>query len=154
MLTVLATLVVLSRVEISAMPDPGRTEAFLAAKVKRLLIRRSSRGIKPPIAANRQLSAVEAKQLFGVDCAVCHGEQGTTPTDFGRSMYPRAPSLSAPEVQQYSDAELFWIVKNGIHLSGMPAFGKVERDADIWDVVHYVRSLSSTRAGAAAADGR
>ncbi len=45
------------------------------------------------------------------------------------------------EVQQYSDRELFWIVKNGIRLSGMPAFGKVEFDEHIWNLAHYVRTL-------------
>jgi mono/diheme cytochrome c family protein len=44
-------------------------------------------------------------------------------------------------VQAYSDRELFWIVKNGIRLSGMPAFGKVESDEHIWNLVHYIRTL-------------
>jgi mono/diheme cytochrome c family protein len=44
-------------------------------------------------------------------------------------------------VQQYSDPELFWIVKNGIRLSGMPGFGKVESDEHIWDLVRYLRTL-------------
>jgi mono/diheme cytochrome c family protein len=56
-------------------------------------------------------------------------------------MYPRASDLTSLEVQQYSDRELFWIVKNGIRLSGMPAFGRVESDEHIWNLVHYVRTL-------------
>jgi len=57
-------------------------------------------------------------------------------------MYPRAAQLASHEVQQYSDRELFWIVKNGIRLSGMPAFAKVESDEHIWNLVHYVRTLA------------
>jgi mono/diheme cytochrome c family protein len=60
-------------------------------------------------------------------------------------MYPRASDLTSPEVQQYSDRELFWIVKNGIRLSGMPAFGKVESDDHIWNLVHYLRTLRRGR---------
>jgi mono/diheme cytochrome c family protein len=56
-------------------------------------------------------------------------------------MYPRASDLTAPMVRQYSDSELFWIVKNGIRLSGMPAFAKVESDENIWNLVRYVRTL-------------
>ncbi len=55
--------------------------------------------------------------------------------DAGRWMYPRAADLTSREVQRYSDRELFWIIKNGIRLSGMPAFAKVESDEHIWDIV-------------------
>ena len=67
---------------------------------------------------------------------------GRVPTDAGRWMYPRAADLTSLEVQSYTDRELFWIVRNGIRLSGMPAFGKVESDEHIWTLVHYVRSLN------------
>lgn len=56
-------------------------------------------------------------------------------------MYPRAADLTAVNAQSYSDRELFWIIKNGIRLSGMPAFGKVESDEHIWDLVFFVRAL-------------
>jgi len=61
----------------------------------------------------------------------------------GRSFYPRVPDLSSAQVQAYSDAELFWIIKNGIHLSGMPGFGNIHSDEEIWDLVSYVRSLGA-----------
>ena len=99
----------------------------------------------PPALPNTQASVAEGDKLYGVECAACHGMEGSTPTDAERWMYPRAANLSSSEVQQYSDAELFWIVKNGIRLSGMPAFGKVETDANIWNLVRYVRSLHETR---------
>lgn len=57
-------------------------------------------------------------------------------------MYPRAANLISSQVQQYSDRELFWIVKNGIRLSGMPAFAKVETDEHIWNLIEYLRTLS------------
>jgi len=56
-------------------------------------------------------------------------------------MYPRAADLTGPEVQGYSDRELLWIIKNGIRLSGMPAFGRVESDEYFWNLVHYMRTL-------------
>jgi hypothetical protein len=43
-------------------------------------------------------------------------------------MYPRAADLTSRDVQAYSDQEVFWIIKNGIRLSGMPAFGRVESE--------------------------
>ena len=50
-------------------------------------------------------------------------------------------NLISSQVQRYSDRELFWIVKNGIRLSGMPAFGQVETDEHIWDLIAYLRKL-------------
>lgn len=56
-------------------------------------------------------------------------------------MYPRVPSLASSQVQQYSDAELFWIIRNGNRYTGMGAFGKSLSDDQIWDLVRYMRSL-------------
>src|SRR5882762_4961555 len=61
----------------------------------------------------------------------------------GRWMYPRATDLTSKEVQSYSDQELFWIIKNGIRFTGMPAFGKLETPDHIWGLIKYVRTLPS-----------
>jgi cytochrome c553 len=143
--TVLVALFAFSRVNVSALPEPGKAETYLVNQSKRVIIRRSSRRITLPRADDLQASAAEGEKLYGVDCAACHGMQGTTPTDAGRWMYPRAASLPSPDVQRYSDAELFWIVKNGIRLSGMPGFGKTENDMNIRHLVDYVRTLADSR---------
>lgn len=130
-----------TQIDLSALPEPGHLETVVATRVKRALVRRSSREGIPPAPANVPASAAEGAKLFGSECAACHGLDGHKLTDSGRWMYPRASDLTSPEVQQYSDRELFWIVKNGIRLSGMPAFGKVESDEHIWNLVHYVRTL-------------
>ncbi len=48
----------------------------------------------------------------------------STPSDTGLAMYPRASDLGSADVQAWSDAELFWIIQNGIRLTGMPGFSK------------------------------
>jgi mono/diheme cytochrome c family protein len=126
---------------LSALPEPGRVETLLATKAKRLLIRSASHGEIPAPPADRQTSIEEGDKLFGTECAACHGLDGQKLTDAGRWMYPRAADLTSPAVRQYSDRELFWIVKNGIRLSGMPAFARVESDEHIWNLIHYVRTI-------------
>lgn len=86
---------------------------------------------------------MKAINLFGVECADCHGKDGRSPTDEGRWMYPRTANLVSRQVQQYSDRELFSVVKNGIRMSGMPAFAKVETDEHIRDMVLFLRALPS-----------
>jgi cytochrome c553 len=133
------------QISIDALQEPGRLETILATQAKHLLIQRSSRrGNISPAPVDLTASIETGNKLFGTECAQCHGLDGRTPTDAGRWMYPRAPDLASAEVQQYSDRELFWIVKNGIRLSGMPAFGKVESDEHIWNLSHYVRSLHTS----------
>ncbi len=139
----LVSIVGFTQMDLSALPEPGHLETVVATRVKHALIRRSSRKGVPPAPANARASVEEGDKLFGIECAACHGLDGHKATDAGRWMYPRAADLTSPAVQQYSDSELFWIVKNGIRLSGMPGFGKVESDEHIWDLVHYVRTLRS-----------
>ena len=133
----------LERVEIrlDALQEPGHLETVVATQAKHLLVRWNSREGIPPAPANLQASIEEGDKLYGTDCAMCHGSDGHTLTDNGRWMYPRASDLTSRAVRRYSDPELFWIVKNGIRLSGMPAFGRVESDEHIWNLVHYVRTL-------------
>jgi len=126
---------------LSALPDPGAVETAMARRAKKFLITRASREGIPSEPANSPASIAEGQKRFGTECSMCHGLNGRTPTDNGRWIYPRAADLGSDQVQQYSDRELFWIIKNGIRLSGMPAFGKVETDERIWDLVHYTRAF-------------
>ncbi len=126
----------------TALNEPGRLETALATKAKRWVVGRRARGVPPAPVYSTPSVTVGGMQFRG-ECASCHGIDGRTPTDIGRWMYPRTLDLGSPEVQQWSDAELFWIIKNGIRLSGMPGFGKVHSDEQIWHLAHYVRSLGT-----------
>ena len=130
-----------SRFSFSALAEPGRTETYLATQAKHLLVARDSRTGVPLEPASTPAGIAAGEKLYGAECASCHGLNARTPTDAGRWMYPRAVDLTSEQVQQYSDRELFWILKNGIRLSGMPAFGRVESDEHLWQLVHYLRTL-------------
>jgi mono/diheme cytochrome c family protein len=143
-LVVLSGLVVIfafMQFDLSALQRPGKAETFLATQAKRILVYKNSRSGIPSPPNNLPASIEQGETLYGTDCAMCHGSDGHTLTDNGRWMYPRASDLTSASVQQYSDPELFWIIKNGIRFSGMPGFGKVESDEHIWDLVRYIRTL-------------
>jgi len=126
----------------SALSEPGKVETDAATLALRVLVwRRATREVIPPAPADRQASIDEGDKLYGIDCGDCHGLDGHTPTDEGRWMYPRAANLISIQVQKYSDRDLFWIVKNGIRFTGMPAFTKVETDAHIWNLIDYLRTM-------------
>jgi len=132
-------------IKVDALQEPGHLETIVMTQAKHLLLHWSSRDVIPPATINLQAGIEEGDKLYATDCTMCHGSDGHSPTDNGRWMYPRASDLTSREVQDYSDRELFWIVKNGIRLSGMPAFGKVESDEHIWNLVNYVRTLRASR---------
>ena len=126
---------------LSALADPGRLETYIANKGKQWLVYRESRStsVREPSITAKSLD--NAQMIFGSECSDCHGDDGHSPSDIGRGLYPRAPDLGTAEVQDWSDAELFWIIRNGIRLSGMPAFGKQLSNEEMWGLARYVRSL-------------
>lgn len=134
----------ISQFSLSAIPEPGKIETRMAALARHFYVWAGSHDPIPNPPEDSGASIDQGDKLYGTECADCHGLDGRTPTDAGRWMYPRAADLTSREVHQYSDRELFWIVKNGIRLSGMPAFGNVESNEHIWDLVHYVRTLRAS----------
>jgi len=57
-------------------------------------------------------------------------------------MYPRPPDMRQKDTQELSDGELYYTIKNGVRLSGMPAFGDPgDDDVDSWKLVAFVRHL-------------
>ena len=60
-------------------------------------------------------------------------------TEISRGLYPRAPELRRET--DLTPAELFWIIKHGVKMTGMPAWGVTHDDQLLWDVVAFVRKL-------------
>jgi mono/diheme cytochrome c family protein len=75
------------------------------------------------------------------NCLPCHGAPGVDAAEFPEGMNPSPPGIDADEVQHGSDAELFWVIKNGIRMSGMAAFGVNHKDEEIRDIVAFVRHV-------------
>ena len=83
-----------------------------------------------------------ARAHWADHCAGCHANDGSGDTAMGKNSYPPAPDMRLPETQQKTDGELFYIVQNGIRISGMPAWGGSEHaEQDSWKLVHFIRHL-------------
>jgi cytochrome c553 len=134
-------LVVLMAFNLSALPEPGRLETRFSELAKRFFIHHASCHGVPPRPLDTKASVAAGLTDYGLDCSMCHDNDGRARNPPGRWMYPRAANLTSDRVQSYSDQELFWIIQNGIRLTGMPAFGKAESADHIWDLVNYVRAL-------------
>ncbi len=76
-------------------------------------------------------------------CESCHGAPGKKETDLAKGLNPPAPDLSESG-KEMSSEELFWVTKNGIKMTGMPAWGKTHSDDKLWSVVAAVKKLHET----------
>jgi mono/diheme cytochrome c family protein len=72
-------------------------------------------------------------------CSLCHLAPGMKRTEISRGLYPRAPELRRKS--ELTPAEQFWVVKHGLKMTGMPAWGVTHNDELLWDVVAFLRKL-------------
>lgn len=73
-------------------------------------------------------------------CSHCHTPPGGDDTPVTRGLYPAPPDLAHPE-EEMSATEIFWVIKNGIKASGMPAWGVTHDDGELWSIVVLVQRL-------------
>ena len=80
-------------------------------------------------------------------CVHCHGAPGVTWSKFSEGLNPDPPDLSKDLPDDAEPKDLFWVIKNGIRMTGMPSFGAIEvPDQEIWSIVAFVKKLPSVSA--------
>ena len=107
-----------------------------------MAIPRDARGMQNPVPASAE--AVEnGLSHFADHCASCHANDGSGQTEMGRGLYPKAPDMRQAATQNLTDGELFYIIENGVKLTGMPAWGNgtTEGATASWHLVHFIRRL-------------
>lgn len=127
---------------LSARAKPSEAETRLARAIRSFAISGSDRSRTNPVPPSQE--AVRAGlEHFADHCAVCHNNDGSGVTNFGRGLFPPAPDLRAESTQTMTDGELFYIIENGVRFTGMPAFTTGTRDgeAESWKLVHFIRRL-------------
>ncbi len=102
-------------------------------------VRQRAAGIEVPAPVDEERLS-EGFIHFNAMCIECHGGPGIEPGESGQGLEPRPPSL-ARAAQRWSAAELFWIVKHGVRMTGMPAFGPTHSDEQLWDIVAVLQQL-------------
>ena len=138
---------------LSARAQPSALETALAAVMRKVAMPSSAHAAKNPVANSPEVLR-EGRLHFADHCAICHGNDGSGDTMMGRGMYPKPPDLRAVQTQNRSDGGIFWIIENGVRLTGMPAFGDSSAEAsgehvnaeDSWKLVHFIRHLPALTA--------
>jgi len=119
-------------------PDPAPMHWLFDTTMEHS-VKRHARGIATP----ELTEGAKIRQGFGLyrrRCAGCHGAPGQPIGEIARAMNPAAPEL-ADEAEEWQPNELFWITKNGIRMTGMPAWKDILSDDDIWAIVAFMQKL-------------
>ncbi len=129
---------------VSTQPDPSWAESRVALFLRGWLTPQTFKGLRNPVTATPANFAA-ARQHFADHCASCHANDGSGNTAMGQAFYPRTPDMRLPRTQQLSDGEIFYFIENGIRMTGMPAWstGTPEGEKASWELVHFIRRLSS-----------
>jgi mono/diheme cytochrome c family protein len=128
----------------SAKATPTVVETLIARNVRSFATPRAARDAQNPVTKSEDVLR-EAMVHYADHCALCHANDGSGVTSIGQGLYPKPPDMRRAETQNLTDGELFYIIHNGIRLTGMPAFGQSapDQDMDSWKLVHFIRQLPS-----------
>ena len=126
----------------SARDRPTFVEAAVARRLRHIAVPRAQRTRTNPVPKTPDVIRAGLEH-FADHCAMCHANDGSGDTEIGRNLYPKAPDMRAAATQDLSDAELFYIIENGVRLTGMPAWGNgtPEGEKASWTLVRFIRHL-------------
>jgi mono/diheme cytochrome c family protein len=133
---------VLIRRGFSAREQPSAIEALMATTARRLALPSSYSRLANPVQDSPE-NIQAGMEHFADHCATCHGNDGSGESLFGKGLYPKPPDMRGAATQNKSDGELYYIIENGVRLSGMPAFGEHAGtdDTETWRLVVFIRHL-------------
>jgi mono/diheme cytochrome c family protein len=125
----------------SAREKPGASERWITEWMRAEALPAEARSRANPV-ANTPESLADARAHWADHCSICHANDGSGDTQLVINLYPPAPDMRNNPTQQKTDGELFYIIQNGIRLTGMPAWGGSAHDEeDSWKLVRFIRHL-------------
>jgi len=127
----------------SAREKPTVLEAFLVRRARRWAIPAKAKHLKNPMPTNAEMLE-HGRDHWADHCATCHANNGSGETEIGKNLYPRTPDMRGPETQSLTDGELYYIIRNGVRMTGMPGWGNPkdgDHDDESWMLVQLIRHL-------------
>jgi mono/diheme cytochrome c family protein len=123
---------------------PGAIETAVSRTARASMIPGAAKTLRNPEPATAE-NVRSGLEHWADHCASCHGNDGSGETEMGMGLYPRVPDMRLAATQNLTDGELFYIIENGVKLTGMPAWGTGSEDGEraSWHLVHFIRRLPS-----------
>ncbi len=120
----------------AATPHWPLTESLLHTLRERS-IERHAQGVAVPPLDERQM-VLKGAAAYDEMCVVCHLAPGMQPTPVHTGLYPQPPKLAEHGIEPKT---AFWVVKHGIKMTGMPAWGETHGDEELWNIVAFLDKL-------------
>jgi mono/diheme cytochrome c family protein len=118
---------------------PPAWETFVMRSAVHASVHRSAAGLQAPPSGNVDEAVIEGGKLYLNGCAGCHGTPGKPGEDL--SSYPRVPQL--PQVgTEYSQPEMYWIIKHGVRNTAMSAYGPFYSDKELWALTSFLGQIN------------
>jgi len=125
--------------DVAATSPHSRLTSWLLETARIRSIKAQAAAVQAPPGLDDPAKVLIGVKHYAAHCAVCHGAPGVPKGDIARGLYPPPPDL-AKTAPLYSPAELFWIVKHGVKMTGMPAWSDHSND-ELWATVGFLEKL-------------
>ena len=120
--------------------DPAAV-TWALTKVRVASINRHATDVPPASFSDTNMVQAGARAYASNGCANCHGAPGVMWLKYSEGLHPDPPDLKKV-AGDLSPAQLFWIIKNGINMTGMPSFELAGvKDDEIWSIAAFVKNL-------------
>lgn len=125
----------------SAREQPTWMEKTMARNARKIATPSDAKNLTNPRQQQTAEMMAEAEEHFVGHCGSCHGIYGRGDTVIGKNLYPKVPDMTMADTQQMSDGEIYYVISNGVRLTGMPAWESEDKPEAIWDLVSLIRRL-------------
>ncbi|HKN36751.1 MAG TPA: cytochrome c [Terriglobales bacterium] len=126
--------------------SPGKFESWLASGAMDTSMERHAPRMNNPVPAT-DANLIDGMKLYTMNCALCHGALDKKRSPLERGFYPPPPQLV---LEPLDDPEwhIFYAIRTGVRYTGMPAWGKVLSEQDIWKVTAFLSRVEKLPPGA------
>lgn len=130
---------------VSARVPHSKVTHWFMRKVRDQSISAHNKRISFPSLKDPKLIDIVFKN-YHVMCQLCHNIHDYSYTEIVKCLNPNPPEFIQKDTKWRNDAELYWVVKNGIKMTGMPAFGLTHSKDELWGIVTFLRRLPEMQA--------
>ncbi|MCF6253686.1 MAG: cytochrome c [Thiomicrorhabdus sp.] len=115
------------------------TELLEVVKERSIEVR--AENIQVPDLSNSEMISNGAKN-FDAMCSQCHLAPGMEPTELNLGLYPQPPVFYNEKHEDHGAANTFWVIQNGLKMTGMPAWGDFHTEEQLWEMVAFMQVLN------------
>jgi mono/diheme cytochrome c family protein len=120
-------------------PVPAIERFYVRGIVDAWADRNAPKGNNPVQATDANM--IDGVKLYKMNCSVCHGSPQAPVAGLGRGLYPKAPQFMKNPPDDMTEPTIFQITKHGISRTGMPAWGELLSDEEIWKLTAFLKNM-------------